>query len=158
MLWYIIFPDSTFIPCYSVSINSVTTLYNNELNDMYNVHSQITCCCNIYELPCQWWTCVKCDKKYCTDVSEIVLNTTRNLCVMVWWFSKVIICKYLFWSSISFWPGRLFYRFKFITFWLSLVVCVFFTSTYSNSESKSEHELSLLLLLFVIFLVFDLRY
>ena len=113
--------------------------------------------------------CVKCDKKYCTDVTEIVLNTTRNLSVMVWWFSKGIICKYLFWSSISFWPGRLFYRFRFITFWFWLlqrnflvtilpplwfeIYCCLgflFTSTYSNSESESEHELSLLLLLFII--------
>ena len=98
------------------------------------------------------------------------LNTITNLCVMVWWFSKGIICKYLVWSSILFWSGRLFYSFRFITFWFWFLWCNFmvtilpphlfwfeiycclgflFTSMYSNSKSESEHELSLLLLLFV---------
>ena len=49
----------------------------------------------------------------------------KELMCLVWWFSKGIICKYLFWSSISFWPVRLFYRFRFITFWFWFLWCNF---------------------------------
>ena len=53
------------------------------------------------------------------------LNTITNLCVIIRWFSKGIICKYLVWSSILFWSGRLFYSFRFITFWFWFLWCNF---------------------------------
>ena len=58
----------------------------------------------------------------------------NELICLVWWFSKGIICKYLFCSSISFWLVRLFYRFRFITFWFWFLCCNFMVTVLPHSS------------------------